>query len=533
MSGNDDGDPSPPNRRPGARGFGAADGGPDDGFGDRAVDVFGVPEDRPDDAEPTADVAAGYGFAEGVTDESAAAARSFVEAVPAPALACDPDSLAIHAANDAAAALFGQDRSTLTLMGLDDLGGPTTAAGESVADLLAAADADGVAFELDVTPGGAGRRRLALRLRTATIGDREWLLAVATDVTARARAERGRRSQVRALGAVAATVPTALFRCDARGTLARWNERLSTDTGYADPALDGRALPGLFDGEGRSAVADALARTYAEATVTDVEAPILTRSGERVPYRLTLGPVTDGGEVVGVVGVGEDLTEASLRRERLAVLTRVLRHNFRNEINVVMGFAEQLRADSTDPETAARLDRIVDTAGRLLRLGETSRKVERLFADESPPEPTALSDAVAAALASLPDRLRDQADVAVDVPEGISASVVDRFSDAVAELVDNAIRHNDAERPTVRITADELPSESWVSLVVADDGPGMPSAERAVLLGEETPLRHASGLGLWYVNWVVTAGGGSFDIDDSADGGSRIELLLRADRGQD
>jgi K+-sensing histidine kinase KdpD len=49
-----------------------------------------------------------------------------------------------------------------------------------------------------------------------------------------------------------------------------------------------------------------------------------------------------------------------------------------------------------------------------------------------------------------------------------------------------------------------------------------------VLTGEETPLDHASGLGLWYVNWIVTAGGGSLDIAESKAGGSRIELSLRA-----
>jgi len=78
----------------------------------------------------------------------------------------------------------------------------------------------------------------------------------------------------------------------------------------------------------------------------------------------------------------------------------------------------------------------------------------------------------------------------------------------------------------VSITAAELPSESWTSLVVADDGPGFPT-ERSVLTGEETPLEHASGLGLWYVNWIVSAGGGSFDISSASAGGTRIEMELR------
>ena len=143
-----------------------------------------------------------------------------------------------------------------------------------------------------------------------------------------------------------------------------------------------------------------------------------------------------------------------------------------------------------------------------------------------------LSTAVEAALDSLPDQLCATADIDVDVPAGLTVSAVDRFPDALAELVDNAIRHSDADRPRVRIAATELPSESWASLVVADNGPGIPPTERAVLTGTETQLDHTSGLGLWYVHWVVTAGGGSLDIAESSETGSRIELNLKRPDGR-
>lgn len=113
------------------------------------------------------------------------------------------------------------------------------------------------------------------------------------------------------------------------------------------------------------------------------------------------------------------------------------------------------------------------------------------------------------------------------MPEGITVSAIGYLAEAIAELVENAIRHSDTERSRVEITAAELPSESWTSLVVADDGPGIPPTERSVLTGEETPLEHASGLGLWYVNWIVSAGGGSFDISSASAGGTRIEMELR------
>ncbi|ELZ50653.1 PAS/PAC sensor signal transduction histidine kinase [Halorubrum coriense DSM 10284] len=468
--------------------------------------------------------------------------RAFVEAVPTPTLACDPDTLAVRAANAPAADLVGHDRGTLTLMGLPDLGETDAAvSGDPIADVAAAASASGSAgsnganeaverFEWDLRLGDPGLR-VDVALHTATIAGSEWLVVGLSDATARVAAEAERDGERRLVDALADTVPLALFRCTEEGTLSRWNDRLAADSGYEPASLSGRALTSLFDEATRDAVSEALSQVYRDGETASCEARLLSRSGERLPYRLSIGPVTDGDRVVGAVGVGEDLTEASLREERLAVLTRVLRHNFRNDLNVVTGFTGRAIKAVDDPDLVTELERVVDTAERLLRLGETSRKVERLLSQRPSPRPIALAPAVDAAFESLDQTVRARATVDVSVPDGLAVSAVAFLPEAVSELVDNAIRHNDADEPRVRVSAAELPSESWVSLVVADDGPGIPPAERAVLTGEETPLDHASGLGLWYVNWIVTAGGGSLDIAESKAGGSRVELSLRAAEG--
>lgn len=459
------------------------------------------------------------------------AVRSFVDAVPGAALVCDPETLAVRAVNEPATSLFGRDSGTLTLMEVSDLGStPEALDGESVEKKLDTVVAEGgrTRFEWTVEPRWDDRRRIELRAHTTTVANHDWLVVGVSDVTGRARAEHELRTQQRLTDAIAATVPGALFHLDANGTLSRWNDRLRSETGYAGSELSGRSMSDFVpDGE-RTTVAETLAEVYGTGTMTACETELITRSGEHMPYRLSLGPVTDGdGEVVGAVGIGENLTESTLRKERLAVLTRVLRHNFRNELNVVTGFAEQAIARSDDPVTERHLERVVDTAGRLIRIGKTSRKVGRLLDERPAPVPVSLSMVVSEALDSLSDDLLSTAVVDVDVPEGVTVSVVERFSEAIAELVDNAIRHNDADQPFVRISAAELPSDSWVSLVVSDNGAGIPPAERAVLTGEKSQLEHASGLGLWYVNWIVSASGGSFDISKSKRGGSRIELNVQ------
>lgn len=69
----------------------------------------------------------------------------------------------------------------------------------------------------------------------------------------------------------------------------------------------------------------------------------------------------------------------------------------------------------------------------------------------------------------------------------------------LSELVENAVRHTDKTIPRVEITV-HFCSEATAEMIVADDGPGIPERERAILSdGIETPLAHGRGVGLWTV----------------------------------
>jgi len=119
-------------------------------------------------------------------------------------------------------------------------------------------------------------------------------------------------------------------------------------------------------------------------------------------------------------------------------------------------------------------------------------------------------------------------------PVSVRADV--RLKLALRELVDNAVVHNGQPKPTVTVTV--CPSETkradnWVDISITDNGPGIPDDERrAIETGEETPLQHGTGLGLWLVYWTVSLLGGDITIDDHTSG-TRIVLTLprAADEG--
>jgi signal transduction histidine kinase len=71
--------------------------------------------------------------------------------------------------------------------------------------------------------------------------------------------------------------------------------------------------------------------------------------------------------------------------------------------------------------------------------------------------------------------------------------------------------------------------ERAVTVTVRDRGPGVPEHELAVIReGDESALEHGSGLGLWLVQWGVTALGGDLDFETS-DGTTASVTLPRAD----
>jgi signal transduction histidine kinase len=101
---------------------------------------------------------------------------------------------------------------------------------------------------------------------------------------------------------------------------------------------------------------------------------------------------------------------------------------------------------------------------------------------------------------------------------------------AVGNLLNNAIEHNDAERPSVRVSVEPTDGDGrYVRIRVADNGPGIPEAEREVLReGTETPLEHGSGLGLWIVYWIATMSGGDITFEENDGRGSVVTLALQS-----
>jgi signal transduction histidine kinase len=242
---------------------------------------------------------------------------------------------------------------------------------------------------------------------------------------------------------------------------------------------------------------------------------------------LTVAPVrNDEGDVVNYVGFQQDVTERKQRERQLEVLSRVLRHNLRNELNVIQGQAETIQWRASDA-VADRASAIADTSRALMETAEKERTITEVLIETPRVERKDVSDIV--------DRVAEtvrtecpEASVTVECPEGVTASVSERFGTALEELATNAVIHNDSTSPRVILTVAR--EDDAVRVDVCDDGPVIPAAERDVLLGtgDKTPTYHGSGLGLWLVNLVVSRSGGSISHEAVDPRGNVVGITLQA-----
>lgn len=98
-------------------------------------------------------------------------------------------------------------------------------------------------------------------------------------------------------------------------------------------------------------------------------------------------------------------------------------------------------------------------------------------------------------------------------------------SDAIAEAIENAVCAATAEPPTVTVAVSEADAD-WVEIEISDAGSGLPEMEASVLeTGEETPLSHGGGTGVWLIRMLIKEAGGDI-IVSVTDTGTTLSFRL-------
>lgn len=308
-----------------------------------------------------------------------------------------------------------------------------------------------------------------------------------------------------------ATLDTGLFLLVATGTEGALLGALGTAVWLPAVSLGRRGPPSVTVGDGSGHRAAETTRD--ESASTRTQPPDSTRTettaSEESPRReeSTIRP---------------ESTTPDETAERLRTLHSLVRHDVRNSVNVLSGrldlLLDELEVDDDDNPHLAAIDRQTDEI--LTLLADVEVAVEAVTAERSR-EPVSVSRVVEEAVAALDDSYRG-VEVTASVPETAIVQADELLSNVVENVLSNAVRHHD--RDTVAIDVTATLDEDTVTLVVSDDGPGIPDRLLPEVLGPE--VGEGSGMGLYLVDTLVDGYGGSVTVASSGERGATVEIEL-------
>lgn len=146
------------------------------------------------------------------------------------------------------------------------------------------------------------------------------------DTTERKRTAKRLREEQAFTSSVFEALPGVVYIFDDELTGLRWNERLNQVTGYTDEEIGEMEVLDFVPPEDHPRIRSTVRRILAERTAAVGESALVTKAGERIPYEFTVAPMTDAsGDVVGVAGIGRDITVRNERERKLRAQRNELR----------------------------------------------------------------------------------------------------------------------------------------------------------------------------------------------------------------
>ncbi|MDA8122819.1 MAG: transporter substrate-binding domain-containing protein, partial [Deltaproteobacteria bacterium] len=152
--------------------------------------------------------------------------------------------------------------------------------------------------------------------------------------------------------AIMAVIPDIFFMIDLDANLVKWNKTAEVATGLAPESLKNRPILELVVKEDRPSLIASIRKCIEEGEAQS-ELRLLDAHGGSTLYQfLSVTLKDEGGNIVGITGMGRDITEhreleakyfMSQKMEAVGTLAGGIAHDFNNALTGIFGFGELLR----------------------------------------------------------------------------------------------------------------------------------------------------------------------------------------------
>lgn len=218
-----------------------------------------------------------------------------------------------------------------------------------------------------------------------------------------------------------------------------------------------------------------------------------------------------------------DARRADEARQGLEFVNFVIRHDLRNDLSLIRSHAELLApaTEEEDGDGAGDPDTIIRKTAEATERIETSQAIAETLVGEATLESVDLASLASEAVARLEQG--SSVSVTTDIPSAARVRANEGLRSVLDNLLENALEHNDRADPTIECEVEVDPET--VTLTVADDGPGMPGAARAALVGDAEPGSADGGVHL--VGTLVDAYEGEITVEENDPRGTRIVVAFQ------
>lgn len=306
--------------------------------------------------------------------------------------------------------------------------------------------------------------------------------------------------------------------------------------GWAPDELVGESVREYIHPDDRAAVLDRFESLVEEQGVVDEELEFRFRrkDGEYIWLSVTGGAPTADVPVDGYVLTSRDINtrkqyEQQLveQRDDLETLNEVLRHDIRNDLQLITSYADMLTGH-VDETGESYLTTIQESANNAVDLTASARDLaEVLLRSDTAAETISLAPVLSEQIEGIRSTY-EATDIAVDgsIPE-IDVQAGELLSAVFRNILKNAVQHNDKE--TTQITVAVESDEDHIQVRIADNGPGVRDGTKEEIFGKgEKGLESAgTGIGLYLVRTLVEGYDGAVWVEDNEPEGAVFVVELQ------
>lgn len=220
-------------------------------------------------------------------------------------------------------------------------------------------------------------------------------------------------------------------------------------------------------------------------------------------------------------------TQLEETSKELEVLNRIMRHDIRNDLSIILGWGEMLE-EHVDEPGQEYLQKILTSGNHVLEITENARDYAETLSDETEIERTPIPlQSVLMHELSIQRESFPEVDFVIsdEIPE-VAVTANEMLGSVFRNLLNNAVHHNDTDEPVVEITCEV--ADEMVVVRVSDNGPGIPDDQKDSIFGkgEKGLSSRGTGLGLYLVQSLVNQYGGTVWAEDNKPTGTIFVVQL-------